>query len=35
MCFNSIGIDIRKSVVDPLASAEILLSDDERRQEWY
>ncbi len=30
MCFNSIGINIRKSVVDPLASAEILLSDDEK-----
>jgi cell division protein FtsA len=30
MCFDSAGISIRKSLVDPLASSEILLSDDEK-----
>lgn len=30
MCFNNIGINIRKSLVDPLASSRILLSDDEK-----
>ncbi|MEL7585437.1 MAG: cell division protein FtsA [Prolixibacteraceae bacterium] len=30
MCFDSAGIGIRKTLVDPLASSEILLSDDEK-----
>jgi cell division protein FtsA len=30
MCFHKTGIDIRKMVVDPLASSEVLLSDDEK-----
>ena len=30
MCFESAGIKIRKAMIDPLASSEILLSDDEK-----
>lgn len=30
LCFERAGINIRKSMVDPLASSEILLSDDEK-----
>lgn len=30
MCFHKAGIDIRKMVIDPLASSEILLSEDEK-----
>jgi cell division protein FtsA len=30
MCFERAGINIRKAMIDPLASSEILLSDDEK-----
>ncbi len=30
MCLKSIGITVRKCLVDPLASSEVLLSDDEK-----
>jgi len=30
MCFESVGIKIRRSLIDPVASSEILLSDDEK-----
>ena len=30
MCFDNVGISIVKSIIDPLASSEVLLSDDEK-----